>query len=103
MNSQKQLFGPMTGPVAWIGSDIVNRTNDWMVHLSPDDIADLELRPSFRFQGRPDLGEYLAHPVGSIMRRVCCVASAVLRKSSACFFLVVSEWLCLGRSRHRLG
>ncbi|OED44754.1 taurine catabolism dioxygenase TauD [Chromatiales bacterium (ex Bugula neritina AB1)] len=32
----------MEGPAAWIGADIAQRENEWMVHLTPADIADLE-------------------------------------------------------------
>lgn len=31
-----------TGPAAWVGAEMQDRTDLWLVHLTPEDIADLE-------------------------------------------------------------
>lgn len=33
---------PLTGPAAWTGSDLARRPEDWIIHLAPEQIADIE-------------------------------------------------------------
>ena len=50
----------ITGPAAWLGRDMRRRESEWLVHLSPEDVADLERAArSYLALGR-DIGEITA-------------------------------------------
>lgn len=43
MPNTKTIFPPkQTGSAVWIGSDLAKRENEWLAHLSPADITELE-------------------------------------------------------------
>ncbi len=60
-------FGPITGPAAWIGSDIAGQEDKWLVQLSEKDIADLEQAASHYLALGRDVGEITAKdfPLGA--------------------------------------
>lgn len=47
----------LTGPAAWIGSEMQARPETWLVHLSPADIADLERAARHYLSLGRDIGE----------------------------------------------
>ncbi|MDG1857643.1 MAG: hypothetical protein P8I94_00985, partial [Emcibacteraceae bacterium] len=54
------LPSTIEGPASWLGSEIVNRDDDWMIHLEQSDIADLEQAASYFLSLGRDIGEITA-------------------------------------------
>ena len=57
MNTAPMPTKPITGPAAWIGSDLTANTDQWMYQLSSDDIADLENAARHYLSLSKDVGE----------------------------------------------
>ncbi len=51
----------ISGPAAWIGSEMAQREDAWLFTLSPDDIADLENAARHYLSLDRDIGEITAH------------------------------------------
>ncbi|MDX1494800.1 MAG: TauD/TfdA family dioxygenase, partial [Longimicrobiales bacterium] len=49
-----------TGPAAWLGRDMQNREGEWIVHLSDDDVAELEAAARHYLSLGRDVGEITA-------------------------------------------
>jgi len=60
MSILDQLPVAFTGPAAWIGRDMQQRADVWMVHLAPEDIADLEHAARHYLALDKDIGEITA-------------------------------------------
>ena len=58
---------PITGPAAWVGADMARSPEAWLVHLTPEDVADLENAARHYLALGRDLGEITAadFPLGS--------------------------------------
>ncbi|MDZ7778343.1 MAG: TauD/TfdA family dioxygenase [Gemmatimonadota bacterium] len=50
----------LTGPAAWVGKDVRARTDEWLVHLSDTDVADLERAARHYLSLGRDVGEITA-------------------------------------------
>lgn len=57
MSTLDHLPERMTGPAAWIGRDMQHRTQEWMVHLSDEDVGDLERAAGHFLSLDRDVGE----------------------------------------------
>lgn len=50
----------ITGPAAWLGRNMQGRSDEWIVHLSPGDVAELEAAARHFLSLERDLGEIAA-------------------------------------------
>ena len=60
MTGFNDLPQTITGPAAWLGTDIAERSCEWIVHLSDADVADLERAADHYLTLDRDVGEITA-------------------------------------------
>lgn len=60
MRALEDLPEIMTGPAAWVGQDMERRTDEWLIHLSDADIAELEHAAEHYLTSGKDVGEITA-------------------------------------------
>ena len=57
MTGFKDLPQIITGPAAWLGRDVAERADEWIVHLSDEDVTDLERAADHYLALDRDVGE----------------------------------------------
>ena len=60
MTGFKDLPQIITGPAAWLGRDVAERADEWIVHLSDEDVTDLERAADHYLALDRDVGEITA-------------------------------------------
>lgn len=62
----------ITGPAAWLGPEIMARESEWLVHLIPADVAELERATTHYLSLGRDIGEITADdfPLGSFAQHL---------------------------------
>ncbi|MGB7205351.1 MAG: TauD/TfdA family dioxygenase [Anderseniella sp.] len=78
---EKTLPEIIEGPAAWLGSDLQTKPEEWLVRLTPQDIADLEQAARhYLSQGR-DIGEINknAYPLGAFGQQLEALKNKLLQ------------------------
>lgn len=81
MHTPTEMPDTITGPAAWVGRDIATRQDEWLIHLTDADIADLERAASHYLSLGRDVGEITAadFPLSSFGRHVEALKEKLLR------------------------
>jgi hypothetical protein len=79
MTSSAALPDRFDGPAAWVGPEMQERTDEWLIHLSDTDVADLEQAATYYLSLGKDVGEITAadfplssfhHHVGKLKQKL---------------------------------